>query len=368
MTVRILGIGDAKSLNFLRWARRLAERGHDVHVVSGKRNTREDEIDGLHVHLVQRLDPLLRVPGLRRLRMAGTLAGLAESVHADVVHAHYLLPYGWWAARAGTHPLVVSPWGTDALVDGRPGAPGYERAREAIAAADLVVVNSRALGQAAAELDASPERVRYVLWHADLSGFGPERREPGRWASLGWPKDAFVVLSLRNFRPDTHVDVLVRAFDSLRREQPEARLVLAARRGPLRAAVERLVDDLGLKEDVAFVTVPAGELPGLIASADVAVTLSDSDSSPPSLLESMASGLPLVATPAASIEEWVQQGDGAEIVPHEDDAAVAEALLRLAREPELRARHGERNRRVVLDRYGDPTAQLERIYEEVVAG
>ena len=358
-TLRLLGIGDAKSLNFLRWARRLAERGHEVHVVSGRENTRAGETEGLHVHLVQRLDPLLRVPGVRRLRMAPALARLAARIRPDVVHAHYLLPYGYWAARAGLRPLVVSPWGTDALVDGRPGAPGHERARAAIAAAQLVVVNSRALEEASAELGAPAAKIRSVLWHADLDGFGPERRRRG--------DDGFVVLSLRNFRPDTHIDVLVRAFARVRQEEPDARLVLAARRGPLRADVERLVEELGLASSVDFVSVPAGELPELIASADVAVTLTDSDSSPPSLLESMASGLPVVATPAASIEEWVRQDDGAELVPHGDVAAVAGALLKLARDPELRRRHGERNRRVVLERYGDPTAELERIYREVIA-
>jgi glycosyltransferase involved in cell wall biosynthesis len=363
----ILGVGDAKSNNFARWATRLAERGHEVHVASTRVNTREGELDGIAVHQFRDLEPLLRVPVVRRTRFAPALAGLARRVRPDVVHAHYLLPYGYWAARAGTHPLVVSPWGTDALVDGRPGARGHESAHEAIAAADLVIVNSRALEQAATELDAPAERVRYVLWHADLSGFGPERREPGYRERLGRPEDAFVVLSLRNFRPDTHIDVLVRAFDRVRREEPRARLVLAARGGPLRGEVEQLVDQLGLRDAVTFVTVPAAELPTLIASADVAVTLTDSDSSPPSLLESMASGLPLVATPAASIEEWVRQGDGAEIVSNADDASVADALLRLARDPGLRARYGERNRRVVLDAYGDPTAELERIYEEVAA-
>ena len=366
--LRILGVGNAKSRNFAGWATRLAERGHEVHIVSGRVNSRAGELDGLVVHQFRDLELLLRVPVLRRARFAPALAGLARRVRPDVVHAHYLLPYGNWAARADTHPLVVSPWGTDALVDGRPGARGHESAREAIAGADLVIVNSRALEQAAIELDAPAERVRYVLWHADLSGFGGERREPGYYHErLGWPEDALVILSLRNFRPDTHIDQLVRAFDRVRREEPHARLVLAARRGPLRAEVEQLVDRLSLQDVVAFVSVAALELPALIASADVAVTLTDSDSSPPSLLESMASALPLVATPAASIEEWVGQGDGAEIVSNEDDGSVAEALLRLARDPGLRARYGERNRRVVLDAYGDPTAELERLYEEVAA-
>lgn len=358
--LRVIGIGDAKSLNFLRWARRLAERGHEVHVVSGRENTNAAETEGLHMHLLQRVDPLLRVPGLRRLRMVPALRKVAARVRPDVVHAHYLLPYGYWAARAGLRPLVVSPWGTDALVDGRPGAPGHERAQAAIAAAELVVVNSRALEEASAGLGAPAERIRSVLWHADLDGFGPERRRRD--------DDAFVVLSLRNFRPDTHIDVLVRAFARVRVEEPRARLVLAARRGPLRTEVERLVGELGLADAVGFVSVPASELPELIASADVAVTLTDSDSSPPSLLESMASGLPVVATPAASIEEWVQQGEGAELVPHGDVAAVAGALLKLAADPDLRARHGERNRVIVRERYGDPTGELVQIYRDVITG
>ena len=71
------------------------------------------------------------------------------------------------------------------------------------------------------------------------------------------------------------------------------------------------------------------------ASADLAVTLADVDSSPASLLETMASGVPLVVGRAPSMEEWIQQGEGGEIVERRDVDAVAAAIVRLAREPEL---------------------------------
>src|SRR5262245_66359358 len=96
--LRILGIGDAKSRHFARWARRLAERGHEIHVASGRVNPR-GELDGMQVHQFQELDPLIRVPGLRRYRMAGALSKLAERVQPDVVHSHYLLPYGYWRSE-----------------------------------------------------------------------------------------------------------------------------------------------------------------------------------------------------------------------------------------------------------------------------
>src|SRR5436190_22291876 len=78
-TLRILGIGDAKSRHFARWANRLAERGHEVHVASGRVNPR-GELDGIQVHQLQELDPLLRVPVVRRYRMAPALTKVADRI------------------------------------------------------------------------------------------------------------------------------------------------------------------------------------------------------------------------------------------------------------------------------------------------
>src|SRR3954452_2006655 len=107
--LRILGIGDAKSRHFARWATRLAERGHEVHIASGRVNPRVGELDGLHVHQYQDLDSLLGVPVVRQFRMTPALAPLARDVRPDVVPSPSHLPYGSWTARAGLQPLVVSP-------------------------------------------------------------------------------------------------------------------------------------------------------------------------------------------------------------------------------------------------------------------
>ncbi|HZT54394.1 MAG TPA: glycosyltransferase, partial [Gaiellaceae bacterium] len=82
--------------------------------------------------------------------------------------------------------------------------------------------------------------------------------------------------------------------------------------------------------------------------------------------ETMASGVPLVVGRAPSLEEWVRQGEGGEVVERRDVDGVAAAIVRLARDPELRRRYGERNRREVHARFGDPSAELEQLYLEVV--
>jgi glycosyltransferase involved in cell wall biosynthesis len=363
--LRLLGVGPGRSINFLRWAWRLAERGHEVHIVSDQLTPRPAELEGIVAHDLCRLEPLTRIRGLRRLRLVPALASLAARLNPDLVHAHYLLPYGWWAARADLHPLVVSPWGTDILVDSRK-PPGRARAERAIAAADFLVVNSRVNQEASIRLGADPARIEKIVWYAELDRFAPERRDPGFRARLGWPEDALVILSLRNFRPDTNIDLVVRAFAAVARQEPRARLYLAARSGPLRSQVEALIDELGLRPLVAIRFVGPDELPAVVASADAVVQMTSSDSTPASLLEAMASGLAAVCGEAPSLDEWVLQGEGAEIVPPRDVDALAAALSKVLGDPDLRQAYGERNRRVVHELLADPGASLEALYLRVL--
>jgi L-malate glycosyltransferase len=366
--LRILGVGDAKSQHFSRWATRLAERGHEVHIASGRVNPRQGELDGVHVHLLKELDPLLRVPFVRRFRMTPMLARLGREIEPDLVHSHYLLPYGWWTALAGLEPLVVSPWGKDALVDAWSSPAAEHRARTGIAPGKALayIVNSQALEDAAVRLGADPALFHRILWHARIDRYSPELASRERWRALGWPDDAVVCLSLRHFRPYTNLDVLLRAFAQARQEMPELRLFSSSGGGWTRSKFDRLAKKLGLEPYMAVQELPFGELPEMTASADFAVTLADVDSSPASLLESMASGLPLVVGRAPSMEEWIQQGEGGELVDRHSVDEVAAAILRLARDPELRRRYGDRNLREVHARFGDPTTQLEQVYTEVL--
>jgi glycosyltransferase involved in cell wall biosynthesis len=363
--LRILGVGNVRSINFIRWAQRLAERGHEVVVTGDRPVERAEDLAGVKVVPLRLVSRLAKVRRASAVVYPWSVRQAADRQKIDIVHAHQLFPFGVAVATAGIHPFVLSPWGTDILVQARSG-PRAGKARRAIEAADSLVLNSAANEQACLDLGARPESIRHIIWYAELDNFGPDRGDPAFRGNLGWPDDALVVLSPRALRADTNIDVVVRAFAAVAEKEPRARLVLAARRTPLRAELEALVEELGLAESVAFVRAEIPELPALYASADVAVSLARSDSTPASLLEAMASGLPAVCGIAPSIEEWVGQGDGAELVPCEDDGAVAAALLGLLRDPDRRRAYGERNARVVREQIGDPGLALEQLYRELI--
>jgi glycosyltransferase involved in cell wall biosynthesis len=367
-TLRILAVADCQSIHTLRWARRLADRGHELHLVSDRVAVRPVDVEGMHVHDVRRLDAIMRLRGVRRYRFGGAIRSLARRVGADIVHAHGTTPYGYWAAQAGVHPLVVSPWGRDVLVDARV-EPGRTRSRAVFAAADWLVVNSDAIAVAAVEAGADSERITFVMWHTNLDGFGPERADKAALRRLfGWPDDTVVVLSLRNLQERTNIDVLLRAFARAHREEPGARLVIAARGGTEKAPLEALVGELGLGEVAVFHRVDPEQLPELAASGDLVVSIASTDSSPASLLEAMASGEPLIGGWCPSIDEWIRPGEGAEMVECRDEDALTEALLRLIRDPELRQSYGERNARVARERVSETGPELEAIYRSLIAG
>lgn len=365
----MLGVGDGRSRHFIRWARRLVDGGHDVHILSNRISERPNDLDGITSHRLHDSDPLLKVPGVRRFRVVPAVRRIGAEVSPDVVHSHDLTPYGWWVARAGLQPLVVSPWGRDALVEAREDPEARKLAREAVAPGRLYVVNSAALEQATLELGADPAKIRRSLWHANIDDFSPKRADrAGLRERFGWAPETPLLLSIKNFRPYSNIDIVLRAFARVRDEVSEARLLSTAAGGWTRDQTEALIDELGLRPYLAIHEFAGPEIPMVLASVDAVVMLAEVESSPASLLESMASGTPLVCGIAPSIDEWVQQDVGAEVVPCRDVDAVATAMLRLIREPEVGRRYAERNLREVHARFGDPGAEMEHVYKELLAG
>lgn len=124
--------------------------------------------------------------------------------------------------------------------------------------------------------------------------------------------------------------------------------------GNLREDVERLVDDLQLRDRVTFHgAVPRPEVQRILQEADVAVLASHPTSSgrregiPVALMEAMMSGLPVVASRLSGIPELVEHARTGFLVPSGEPGAIADALERLARRPELRARMGAAGREKV---------------------
>ncbi|MAE71070.1 MAG: hypothetical protein CME06_11460 [Gemmatimonadetes bacterium] len=142
---------------------------------------------------------------------------------------------------------------------------------------------------------------------------------------------------------------LIRAMPVLRAECPGARLTIAGRWESeiLRLDVEREIRALDLEEAVRFAGVVIGPAKAaLFEEADLLClpTYYPLEGLPVVVLEAMAAGRPVVATPRGAIAEVVRDGESGFLVPERNGPALVTALATLARDPGLRRAMGERAR------------------------
>lgn len=200
-----------------------------------------------------------------------------------------------------------------------------------------------------------PAKIHYIPCGAPTDIFHPRKPHP-----VGHVR--FVMVS--RLQPDKGCDISVAAFASVARACDDASLDIFGE-GEERANLEAMVDRLGIREKVRFrghVTEPdlARELPDF----DVFIQHSRvREGSPVSLVEAMACGLAVVATPVGGIPDQVVPGETGYLVPEEDGAAMAQAMERLARDPALRRKFGAAGRAYCLSRHdaADQTRKLERV-------
>lgn len=118
------------------------------------------------------------------------------------------------------------------------------------------------------------------------------------------------------------------------------------------AKVKRLVDSLGLQQNVSFVGVVVGESKRrLLLDADVFILPSYNEAVPVAILEAMACGLPVVATRVGAIPEVIVDGKNGFLVEPGDTAAMAARLRELAQHPDMRQWMGVQNAHTVRQGY-----------------
>jgi glycosyltransferase involved in cell wall biosynthesis len=166
------------------------------------------------------------------------------------------------------------------------------------------------------------------------------------------------------------LDELLLGIELARAQGTRARLAIAGS-GPEEPRLRRLAERYGLRDDVVFVGPVRGDRKlALLAAADVAVLPSYSEGLPVALLEGMAAGLPVIATPVGGIPDVVTDGVHGVLIAPRDAQAIARAIAQLAADRRLLARMGAAARARVTGAYSVPqfAARFGRLYAELCVG
>jgi len=264
------------------------------------------------------------LPMVRRL--------IAEGPGFDAIDAHYLYPDGVAAVWLGQHfglPVVLTARGTDVSL-----IPQFARPRrlilQAIAGAAAVIAVSAALRQALIEIGAPEAKISVLRNGVDTTVFRPPADRPAARAELGFVRPTLISVGLLIERKGHH-----RTIEAMT-QLPDFDLVIIGE-GPERDRLNALVLRSGLGDRVRLAGPrPHAELPLWYGAADASVLSSSREGWANVLLESMACGTPVVASPIWGNPEVVRS-PAAGVITRENSAdGIAEAVRRLFASPPSR--------------------------------
>lgn len=214
--------------------------------------------------------------------------------------------------------------------------------------ADLVVTNSHVTDRSYASVGVGDTK-RLLAFNGvdvDLLRPGEPERARLRW---GLPLDRPLVGIFSQLRPYKGHDVLLQAMPDVVRRVPGAMLVVAGE-GPLRRSLERQASNLGLADHVLFLGFQT-ELTTLYQAVDLVVTASSEEPFGLVTVEAMACGRAVVGTASGGTVDIVEPGVTGLLVPPGSPTPLAEAVVCLLLDSELRRRMGERGRERVEQRF-----------------
>jgi glycosyltransferase involved in cell wall biosynthesis len=328
---------------------RCADRSAVVPTVlsMGQRGALADEIESHGCPVIALgLEPGLRPSALFRI------AKLLRERGIDVVHTHNTKPllYAGPAARlAGVRAVIHTRHGQ------RHGATRRQNAlfRLAACCADRMVCVSEDSQHCCLSEGIDPARVRVIPNGIDIERFS------GAGCRTGSP-----ALYVGRLTPEKDVATLVRATALVVRSAPLFRLRIVGD-GPCKEELLQLTSELGLAEHVEFLG-RRSDVHAIMAEASLFVLSSRTEGVPLTVLEAMASGLPVVATDVGGTSEAVKDGVTGTLVPACAEAPLATAILAHRNDPHRARSMGEAGRDLVRRRFDvrSMVAQYEAIYRQ----
>ncbi len=272
-------------------------------------------------------------PALLYRAAAATLDKLLrEGQTFDAIDAHYFYPDGVAAIRLGARfnlPVAITARGSDITQ-----FPDYPTPRrlilDAAQQAAAIITVSAGLRDALAALGVDPKKITILRNGVDLTLFQPADRPQAR-AALGLTRPT--LLSVGALIPRKGHDRTLAALALL----PDWHLLIAGE-GPERAHLERQASDLNIAGRVRFLGAwPHHRLAELYSAADLSVLASSREGWANVLLESMACGTPVIASPIPGNTEVVKSPAAGLIADANTPLAIAQAIRTLSASPADRA-------------------------------
>lgn len=227
--------------------------------------------------------------------------------------------------------------------------------------ADRILVNANAIQSWLCDQGVPAHKIDVLKNGIDMRPFEAAKTASGIRRELGIPRDARLVIMLARLNPQKGIDELLNAAQLIRKRHPDVHFLIVGEKLQFRNGeifrdsdyhehLHELSERLGVSGYVWF-TGHRSDVAALLSQSSLSVLPSHSEGLSNSLIESMAAGLPLVATDVGGNPELIRHGVNGLLVPVRDVAALTAAINAILDDPALATRYGEASLRFCHEQF-----------------
>jgi len=290
----------------------------------------------------------------------------------DIIHAY--LPSPNICSAFGKYffirrsKLIVSKRALGHYKEGRPFLCLVENWANRVA--DVITVNSLAVKTAVLKREkADPRKIRLVYNGVNIGNFPIKIDIRSKRQELGLPLDDRIVTSIANLWPYKGYVELIKAARLIVDKMPKVKFLFIGRDNGMVGQLKTLAGELKIANNIIFLG-QRQDISELLQVTDVQVLASHEEGFSNVILEGMAAGKPLVVTNVGGNPEAVIHEETGLLVPPRDEKALAQAIIRLLKNPEEAQRFGQAARQRVKEHFSIErmVQEMEALYEELVQG
>lgn len=352
--VKIFLLADGGSPHTIKWAKSLAQSGHEIFIFGLARFDTKIYQDFKNIHSYSFGLPVsLTKSGNGSLRKVSYLMSIFKlwqhffSFKPDIVHVHFVSSYGLLGAFVPAKKIYMSVWGADVYDFPEKGIIYRWLLQFTLLRATTLFSTSKVMAKQVSKF--TSKQINVIPFGVDPNRFSPQL------VSRMWPEEYLIIGTIKSLEEKYGISDLIKAFSLIRDTHPEKKIkLLIGGIGSKESDYKKLVNVLGINEDVKFTGWIGPELiTEYHNQIDIPVfpSIRDSESFGVAVVEACACEKPVIVSRKGGLTEVVEENVTGLVVPAEDPHALAEAILKLINSSSLRQQFGKAGRERVLQHY-----------------
>jgi len=368
--MKVLILGDASNPHIIKWANALYLSGIKIIIFSLRKGITSNFCEGIEIISFDSLQKITfltnaAIPKILYLKAIPKIRTLIKEKKPDIVHAHYASSYGLLGAILNFHPLVISVWGGDVIDFPETSIIHRWIFKYSLMKADSVMTTSQFMAQLLVKY--TKKTIEVTPFGIDLSVFKPGLKYP----LLKEDYDV-VIGSIKGLEWYYGIEYLIEAFELVITRLPQIKMKLViVGGGALEQSLKEMIKGRNLDDKVLLTgKVEYTEIQKYHNLLDIFVAVSVyQESFGVAVIEASACCKPVIISRVGGMIEVVEENVTGFIVPPRNIDELADKIIKLVLDPELRIKMGRAGREKIEKDFNlkDSLIKMMSIYNGLIA-